>query len=224
MAKSPTTKPASVHDAAVDALMALLAERPWGEVSLADVAQRAGVSLADLRGAYPSTGAILGGFVRRIDLQVLKEGTADLEEGVRERLFDLVMRRLDAMAAHKAAIRNIRDGLMRDPLGATAFNSLAVTSQQWTLAAAGVNETGAAGAARAQVLSLAFARIVNVWLDDDEPGQARTLRALDEELGRLERLAGAADRLKQMAAPLGRIFDRMKERRARHEEPPVEAV
>jgi AcrR family transcriptional regulator len=208
----PNAKP-TIHDKAIDALMAALAEHDWGDVSLADVATRADVSLSELRAAFPSTGAILGGFVKRIDLAVLKdEGTDLAEQPVRERLFDLLMRRLDAMAPHREAIRRLRRGLRRDVFAAKAWNQLSVTSQQWTLAAAGVTETGAVGAAKAQALACAFSVVVDAWVEDVEPGQDRTMRILDEQLGRLERLAEAARGLHQLTAPF-RAFCRPASRR-----------
>lgn len=204
----------SIQDKAVDALMDALATRGWGDVSLADVAQGAGVSLADLRAAFPSTGAILGAFVRRIDLAVLKEDASDLkDEPVRERLFDLLMRRLDTLAPHKAALRRLRSDLRRDVLAARAWNKLSVTSQQWTLAAAGVTETGAGGALKAQVLACAFSRVLDTWVEDDDPGQARTLRVLDEQLGRIEKLAEAARGFHQLTAPLRDLCRRSSRRR-----------
>ncbi|GGE40176.1 TetR family transcriptional regulator [Agaricicola taiwanensis] len=193
----------TIHDKAIDALMTVLARRDWGEISLADVAREAEVSLADLRAAYPSTGAILGAYVKRIDLAVLKDDSSDLaDQPVRERLFDLLMRRLDAMEPHKAAIRRLRRGLRYDPFAAKAWNQLSVTSHQWTLAAAGVTETGALGATKAQVLACAFSSVLDAWAEDLDPGHDRTLRILDEQLGRLERLAEAANGLRQLTAPL----------------------
>jgi AcrR family transcriptional regulator len=208
----------SIQDKAVDALMVALATRDWGEVSLADVAREAGISLADLRGAFPSTGAILGAFARRIDLAVLKEDISDLaDQPVRERLFDLLMRRLDALSPYKTALRRLRDGLRRDLFAANAWNRISVTSQQWTLAAAGVEETGAAGAVKAQVLAMAFGRVLDVWLDDEDPDQARTLRALDEQLGRVDRLAGMASSFRQLTAPLRELCEGAFRRRRRED-------
>ena len=50
----------------IDSLLALAAERPWDEVTLPALAERAGVTLAALRGAYDGRLAVLADFVRRI--------------------------------------------------------------------------------------------------------------------------------------------------------------
>lgn len=211
----PDTNPASVADAAVDALMGLLAERQWTEISLADIAERAGVDLGALRGAVPSKGAILAGFSRRIDQEVLggRDEAADpFAEPARERLFDVLMRRFDALAPHRAAIRHIVEALRRDPMFALAWNRVMVNSAQWMLAAAGIEDTGSLGGARAQALALLYGRVLSVWLGDQDPGLAKTMASLDRALRRAERLADAG----RVAERLGAPFLRMAERRHRH--------
>ena len=65
----------------VDALMALAAERPWEEVTLDAIAERAGVTLAALRAAYDGRLAVLADFVRRVDERVLAGVDPDAGEG-----------------------------------------------------------------------------------------------------------------------------------------------
>ena len=61
-----------------------------------------------LRGEFPSLLAIYAAHVKEIDRRVLAGGEADVaEEPPRERLFDVLMRRLEALAPHKAAIRSL---------------------------------------------------------------------------------------------------------------------
>ena len=69
------------------------------------------MTLAEFRDLFPSKGAILGAFSRMIDRQVL-EGTSDdlAGEPARERLFDVFMRRIDALTPYKAALRRIAGG------------------------------------------------------------------------------------------------------------------
>ena len=51
--------------------MKLAAERRFEDISIRDIAAEAGVSLADFRDAFPSKGAALAGFSRKIDREVL---------------------------------------------------------------------------------------------------------------------------------------------------------
>ena len=86
------------------------------------MAERAGVSLADFRDAFPSKGAVLAGLSRKIDRAVLEGSTRDLsEETAKERLFDVLMRRLDAMAPYRLGLEGVADWVRKDPLAATAL-------------------------------------------------------------------------------------------------------
>jgi hypothetical protein len=117
------------------------------------------------------------------------------EEPPRERLFDVLMRRIEALAPHKAAVRSLARSVARNPGLAVALNGLAVRSQQWMLTAADISASGPKGMVRAQGLALLFASVLRTWVDDDDPGHARTMAALDRALGRGQRLAGFLDDL-----------------------------
>ena len=85
------------------------------------------------------------------------------DEEPRERLFDVLMRRLEAMAGERAAIRSLLRSAMIDPPLALALNSITVRSQQWMLAAAGIDAAGPGGMVRAQGLALLlFAGAANI--------------------------------------------------------------
>ena len=110
-------QPSSSHSsAAVDALLTLAAERGWQSVSLADIAQRAGLTLVELYQQFPSKGAILREFHQRLDVAVLTGDLPGAGEGVRDHVFEVMMRRFDAMQPHKEAIRAILRDSRRDPL------------------------------------------------------------------------------------------------------------
>lgn len=187
---------ASNRDKAIAALMMLLAEHPWIEIGLADIAGRAGLSLADLRDEFGSPLAILAAHIKDIDRAVLSGGDGDMtEESPRERLFDVLMRRLEALAPYKDAIRSLLRSARRNPPLAFALNGLGVRSQQWMLTAAGISANGPKGMIRAQGLALMYAQALNVWVDDDEPGLDRTMAALDRGLASGQRWSGFLDDL-----------------------------
>src|ERR1700679_733331 len=100
----------------VDALMALAAEQPFEDITISAICTEAGVSLADFRDAFPSKGAVLGGFSKRIDRIVLQRQTDDMaDEDAKERLFDVLMQRFDAMKPYREGLREITQWLRRDP-------------------------------------------------------------------------------------------------------------
>jgi AcrR family transcriptional regulator len=187
----------------VDALMTLAAEQRFEDITISAIAEKAGVSLADFRDAFPSKGAVLAGFSRRIDRIVLEKKSDDLSgEEAKERLFDVLMRRLDAMAPYKAGLRGIAQWLRRDPLSAAAVNRLAVNSMRFMLEAAGIDSEGALGAFKLQGLVFAWARVLEVWFDDDEPDLAKTMAALDRELTRGGKIVAQAESFDRLVAPI----------------------
>ncbi len=184
------------RDKAIDALMALLAEHPFEDVGLAEVAGRAGLKLSQLRAEFGSTLAILAGHIKEIDRAVLAGSDSDMsDEPARERLFDVLMRRLEALAPYKQAVRSVMRSARRHPGLAFALNAMAVRSQCWMLEAAGIAASGPRGALRAQAAALMFARVLSVWVDDEEPGLDRTMAALDRALASAERWASVFDDL-----------------------------
>src|SRR5215217_3681966 len=157
MAQNPN---APSRDAVIDALMRLAESRPWSDIELQDIAQEAGISLADLRDMFPSKGAILGGLSRR----------------------------LDPLAPYKRALKRISQGMRGDPLSLAAMNQMALNSQRYMLAAAGISTEDALGFLKLQGAVIIHANTLETWFDDDDPALARTMARLDREIRRGERV------------------------------------
>lgn len=201
--KSDSKSQPDPRAAIVDALMSLAARQRFEDISIRAICDEAKVSLAAFRDAFPSKGAILAGYSRRIDGAVLAHDGADLAgEPAKERLFDVLMRRLDAMAPHREGLREVVAWLRRDPVAALGVNQVVVNSMRFMLEAAGLGDEGDAGFVKLQGLAFAWGRVVDVWLDDEEKDQARTMAALDRELTRGEKAVANLERLDNFAAPL----------------------
>jgi AcrR family transcriptional regulator len=176
--------------------MTLLAQKPIEQIGLAEIARAAGVSLAELRDEFGSTFAILAAYVKQVDRAVLAGEDADMaEEPPRERLFDVLMRRIELLTPHKEAVRSLMRSAMRNPGLALALQRLGLRSQQWMLTAADIGAAGPLGFVRAQGLAVLFASVLRTWVDDDDPGLARTMAALDRALARGQRWSGLLDEL-----------------------------
>lgn len=214
-ARPPTgDEPANDRDKIVAAFMALLAEKPIERIGFVEIAERAGVRLAQLRAAFGSPLAILAAHLKDVDRAVLAEDFSDMaEEPPRERLFDVLMRRLEILAPHRQALRSLLRSARRNTALALALNTLAVRSQTWMLAAAGINASGRRGAMQAQGLAWLFASVLRTWIRDDDPGLARTMAALDRALARGQRLVGLLEDVFFIPSQLCRL------RRARRRRP-----
>ena len=211
--------PVGERDKIIAAFLALLAEKPFERVGFAEIAKEAGVSLTQLRGEFASALAILAAHMKAVDRAVLAEDLSDMaDEPPRERLFDVLMRRLEALAPHREAVGSLLRSARRDPPLALAFNGLAVRSQQWMLTAAGINGSGPLGMLRAQGLALLFGSVLDAWLRDEDPGLARTMAALNRALARGQRFSGFLDDLCHIPARICRLGRRRRRRRDDSEE------
>src|SRR5579863_1189879 len=208
-----TAAPGSDRDKIVAAFLGLLAEKRIEEIGLAEIAEAACVSLAQLRGEFGSPLAIFAAHIKATDRAVLAEDLSDMaEEPPRERLFDVLMRRLEVLAPHRQAVRSLLRSARRNPPLALALNGLAVCSQQWMLTAAEINASGPRGMVRAQGLALLFGSVLSTWVRDDDPGLARTMAALDRALARGQRFSGFLDDLCHIPARLCRLRPRRRRR------------
>jgi AcrR family transcriptional regulator len=205
--------------AIVEAMMKLAAERRFEDISIRDIAQEAGISLADYRDAFPSKGAVLAAFSREVDRKVLATPLGELSgSSARDRLFDVLMRRLDAMAPYRDSLRGIFAWLRRDPAALIEMNRLTLNSLRFMLEAAEIDSDGPAAAIKLQGLALAWSRVFAIWLEDSPPDFSKTMAALDKELTRGERFVGGLDRLDRLAAPLRSLAARRAERRREAED------
>jgi len=178
----------------------LAGERGWRDLSLADIGEASGLGLAAVTAETPNKAAVLARFTRMIDEAVLAE-PADAGEPARDRLFDVLMRRFDALAPYKAGMRAIDRDLRRDPLAALCLLPLLHRSMASMLEAARLAADGTRGAVRVHGLSAIWVRVLDTWLGDDTEDQARTMKALDRELKRADDVARFFHRGRRPAAP-----------------------
>jgi AcrR family transcriptional regulator len=204
----------SVRGRIIAAVLSLAAEERWEDFSISDVAHRAGVTLLDFRENFPSKGAVLAAFSRQIDRAVLKgTGTDLIDESAKDRLFDVLMRRLDSLMPFREAMQGIMEWARRDPAAAAALNQMTINSMRFMLEAAGIDSEGPVGALKLQGLTFAWARVLDVWFHDDDAGLSRTMAALDKELTRGGKLVARAEDFHRLTAPLRSLACALFERR-----------
>src|SRR5262245_53269576 len=92
----------------IEAAFRLAAEKPWPEITLAAIAEVAGLSLAELAGQVSGKAQIIDGFARSMDAKLLASLTDDPVEGdAHDRLFDIMLRRFELLAPYKSALTSI---------------------------------------------------------------------------------------------------------------------
>jgi len=184
----PKTSPADPKAALREALLKMVAAGGWRDLSYADIAKDAGLSLAAAYEAYPSKGAILTGIGRDIDARLFASLEDDpLDGSPKDRLFDLLMRRFDALNDHREAYAALAWELPRTPVEAGCLALQLRRSLANMLEAAGLSASGLRGAFRIEGLGALYACALRVWLKDETADLSKTMAELDKRLGQVER-------------------------------------
>lgn len=181
------TSGSTPRDKILDATLALAARDGWRKVSLRAIAQEAGVSLHEFYSEFRSRAAILGALMARTDAAVLAGTTAAGEdESARDRLFDVLMRRFDAMKAHRAALKSIARDLGTDLPTALCSAPAFLRSMAWMLEAVGLSSAGIRGRFRVRALGVLYLCVMRTFVDDDSEDLAKTMATLDRRLTQAE--------------------------------------
>lgn len=190
-----------MDESVVAAALRLAAERGWHGLSLRDIADGSEIGGTELRRRYACKMAILLAHARAIERQAVSlESPFDAEDSPRDRLFELLMQRIDLLKPHQAAIAAVLRDLPRDPVGLIAVAPEVLRLMAGILTAAGLPARGPFGLLRGKGLALIWLATLRVWATDDSPDHARTMAALDGYLRRVEPWAARFPD----AAPAGR--------------------
>ena len=201
--RNPRAAPKSDADRIIEAALGLVATDGWRHLSLAAVAAAAEVPIGQIYRLFGSKQGILCGLYRRIDEAVLTQPPqAEAGERARDRLFDLLMRRFDALRPYKPAIEVLRRELVGDPLMALCAGGSLMRSMSWMLAAADIATGGIRGAIAVKLTAAAYLSTMGVWRGDDSPDLARTMAVLDGRLRRIERWLAPLHRPRDNGEPL----------------------
>jgi len=160
-----------ILDQAAEAALALAAERPWREVTLREIAERAGVAFADFYAKAPGKTLLVLRLSQQLDRAAL-ETAATQSDDPHDRLFDATMARIEAMEPSRAGLVS----MARDELPLTMAALFPLTARA-ILEAAGVTAT----APRLAAMTLVWARVAQVWRDD-EGALNRTMAEIDKRL------------------------------------------
>lgn len=175
---------------AVEAALKLAEQRGWVRVTLADIAAEIKVSLADLHDYFEDKTDILVAFGRMIDKRVL-EGINGVDGSPRDRLFDILMERFEALNDYRGGVSAVLESFLPDPKQAVIGLPHLCRSMTWMLEAAGMETSGLYGAVRVVGLTGIYVKTLKIWKDDESQDLAKVMAALDRDLGRAESLANS---------------------------------
>ncbi|MGH7108489.1 MAG: TetR family transcriptional regulator, partial [Acetobacteraceae bacterium] len=164
------------------------AQHGWRNLQIAAAAREAGLSIGRARLRFPSRLAVLVRFGRLADVAALSDPTG--EEGLRDRLFGMLMRRLDLFQAHREGVLALLRSLPFRPETTLFLAVRTEVSMRWMLDAAGAGTRGLSGRLRVKGLVAVWLWTLRAWERDASADLAPTMAALDQALARAERAAG----------------------------------
>jgi len=186
----------------IAAALRLAAEQGWRRLSMHDIAEAAGLPAETLRRHFPCKTSILLAYAKEVERRAAAAPTPfEAEDTVRDRLFELLMQRIDILSEEKPSVARILQDLPADPLGAAAAAPEVLRLMAPILDLAGVSAAGPVGWLRCKGLAGIWLATLCAWAKDDSPDHARTMAALDGYLRRAEPVARLLSGLPSVRRP-----------------------
>ncbi len=173
----------------------IIAENGWRGFSFDALASRAGMKLAHIRKSFKSRAAVLDALSLRLDEAMLAAEHEDLADmPPRDRVFELMMSRLEAMAPFRAGVTRLSKDARREPELVLMTACRLDRSMAWLQDAAGMKAAGLCSRLQRQLLAAVYLKTLKTWSKDDSSDLAKTMTTLDKDLRRVETFAnlGAA--------------------------------
>ena len=178
----------TIVEMGVRAALKLAADTPWGELTLAEIAEEAGISLEQFHGrANKDT---IADAVERYFDKAMSEGSFDEEEAPRTRLFDVIMMRFEAMEDYRPGLVSLMKWRPSQPARLLNLIAARQASADWALVCSGLDSSeGLPKPIKATGIAWAIAQAERAWRKDESADLPRTMAALDGELRKMEERA-----------------------------------
>lgn len=183
-------KTVDITEAAITASFALARQLGWAHVTMSDIAQESGYSLADLYERFDDKGDILAAYERSVTRRMLAGAGSAPSDDQRDALFDLLMDRFEILNEEREALLSVLEAYKRNPADSLLSLPHLGKAMKWMLEAAAIETTGWRGAARVAGLTGVYLQALKAWMDDDSADLAKTMAAIDKNLARAQEWAG----------------------------------
>lgn len=183
----------NLRERIVDAALELAELRSWETVRLHAVAERLGISLADIGRCFREKEDLVEAWFDRADRAMLADAATPEFQALapRERLHRVILRWLTALGPHRRVTRQMILGKLEPGHLHIQIPGLLRVSRtvQWMREAAGLEPPGMTRRAFEEVATTAIYLMTFVhWMTDDSPQAARTSAFLERRLREAEGL------------------------------------
>lgn len=168
-------------DTALMAALDMSASRDWADITLAEIAEAADLKLSDFHGVAMKddlVDAASSYFDRAMSAE-----DVDVSETPRERLFEVIMLRFEAMEAHRDGLLSMMKYQDKSAARTSALFKARGDSARWALVAAKLDDLAARPfALKTVAVAWVIRKTEHAWRKDDGGDFSRTMAALDREL------------------------------------------
>jgi AcrR family transcriptional regulator len=184
--KSPGQPTGDPKQRLIEAAMTLAATQGWRRTGMAEIALAADVPLQEAYTLIRSKRGILAALRRQVDEAMLAAGPVT-GDAPRDRLFDALMRRFDALRPYRTGLRAVLRDSIGDP-AMVAFLPGLLRSMSWTLTVADLPASGGRGHLAKRFVAALYVSLLPVFLRDEGSDLGSTMAALDKRLKQVESL------------------------------------
>lgn len=182
----------AVKEQIIKSALSLAASGGWAHITLREIADDAGLTLAEFYDYFEDKTDILVAYGRRLDrIVMLNFPNFHPETPHRERLFDILMERFDLANQDRAAILSILNSMTLDPKQLVISMPHLGLSMARMLELAGIDTNGLRGAIRVTGLIGIYAWVLKTWMKDESTDLSKTMASLDKALARADGWAKA---------------------------------
>jgi len=168
----------------IAAALDLAASQGWRHTSFPEIAAAAKVPLSEAHRLFRSKTSILAAFRRDLDLAVVAGSKLGAEESAHDRLFDVLMRRFEALKPRRQAVAAILHDSLGDPAALKLVPGV-MRSMRWMHEAAGLPAAGRRGQIACKISALIYFSVYPAFLRDESEDLGSTMALLDRRLNQV---------------------------------------
>ncbi|NDE91041.1 MAG: hypothetical protein EB059_07910 [Alphaproteobacteria bacterium] len=170
---------------------ACVEKRGWFALTLPEIARATKTPLPELLQRFPDKADILTAFGQSIDVQ-LAQNVNESAEPLKDKLFDMVMRRFDALAPYRKGIVRLMDDMQAHPVSAAMLMLETLCgfhrSMILMMEMAGISTAHPRAMLAAMGLKIVYLSVLRTWKQDESADLSATMAILDRGLDRLIKL------------------------------------
>ena len=184
-------KQVDIREKIVESALHLAVEQGWEYTTLRDISAHSGISLSELFDIIDDKNDILVLLGRMIDKKIVTNTDISDDDDIsaRDRLFDILMDRYDALNEYRDGIKAILESFRFDPKQLVISMPHLCKSMSWMLEISGVETSGIKGALKVAGLTGVYLKVMKTWAKDESEDLSKTMAALDKALERAETAA-----------------------------------